>query len=172
MSKWARALIRLLALAMAVGSTVAATMLGQVDAVHRTPVAAPEFSRDVGTLPLNDAAAAVAAPRVTREQVLANVRSRQGPDLSLNRVEAKLTTVQEFRASRGVTNEYIAALRPEQRIWLVATSGNYRPQLARGEVFDWGIFAFDAETGAMVFTYAGRGETWPRIFVNVTDQAR
>jgi len=115
--------------------------------------------------------APAAAPPITRQQVIAATKGRQTIATRIDRIEAKLTTWMEFQIARGVTDEFIAAMQPDREIWLVSVSGEFRPQLARGEVFRWGIVAYDANTGADAFTFAGH-ESWPDMFARVRDRGK
>lgn len=114
-------------------------------------------------------AAPAAAPPITRQQVLDAARQMQTIAVRIDRIEAKLTTWRDILAARQATNDYIAALKPDQQLWVVAMAGTFRPQLSPQQ-FRWGIFIYDATTGARVATYAG-DEPWPILFPRLRDQA-
>lgn len=116
-------------------------------------------------------AAPAAAPPVTRQQVLDATKNQPGIALRIDRIESKLTTWREIQSARNACGDYVAALKPDQELWVVAVAGDFVPQLGRGgEHYTWGVDVFDAHTGMQVATFAGM-DAWPMFFLALRDRA-
>jgi len=105
---------------------------------------------------------------MSRQGALAAVAAMtgRGEILRNDRMSAKLTTLGVYlEASVGHDHQNPEVFPPDQRVWLVAVSGQVKPQFGRGMVLTWGIFAFDGSTGFPLGLQAGR-ETWPTFFDN------
>lgn len=117
-------------------------------------------------------AAPAAAPPVTRQQALDAAKNQSSTAFArrIDRIESKLTTWREIQSARNECGDYVAALKPEQELWVVAMAGDFVPQLGRGEHSPWVVNIFDATTGMPVATFAGGG-AWPVFFVALQDRA-
>lgn len=108
---------------------------------------------------------------MTRQQAIDSVRSRGNVVMRIDRVAAKQTSFGAVQEARGAATDVIANASPSLVVWVVAVSGDFRPQLARGERFPWGVVLLDVITGREVATFAGGGGPWPDFFDKLRDRA-
>jgi hypothetical protein len=67
-------------------------------------------------------------------------------------------------------------LKPDQRVWVVATSGEFVPnRVPPGVVpptYDWAVAVYDADTEFPLATFAGPSGNWPPYFDRLPDRSR
>ena len=122
------------------------------------------------THPSPPASAAVEpAPAVTRQQVIDAAKKSTSIAVRIDRIEAKLTTFAALQVARKADAEFLAGFRPDRQLWLVVVSGDFVPQLARGERGTWGVFVTDANTGVVIGILSGNDGPWPSFFPAMVD---
>ena len=149
------------------GMAAIASVAGSLPGGSSTLASQASFPPPVPVVPPSPTPLAVP---MTRQQALDAAAAQRNVALRVDRREAKLTTFGQVQAARGAANDVVASVQPTQLVWVVATSGDFKPQLARGEHFPWGVVLFDLVTGREVATFAGGGGPWPDFFARLPDQ--
>ena len=64
--------------------------------------------------------------------------------------------------------------KPEQRVWVVATSGEFTPNRAPAGIdpptYNWAVVVYDADTELPLATFAGQDGNWPQYFDHLPDR--
>lgn len=115
--------------------------------------------------------AATTATGVTRDQATEAVRRMTAITKRVDRIQAKQMTWGEYWAGTGSTDK-ILELNPSMTVWVVAVSGEIKPQFAKGATFRWGEFVFNALTGEVVSTAANSNTAWSPYFDRLPDRSQ
>jgi hypothetical protein len=107
---------------------------------------------------------------ITRNAVLESIRARTAEVKRVDRIEAKLTTWGDLLRVHS-PSLLVRGRDPARTLWVVAVGGAVQPVGARGRVFDWAIYGFDATTGDVVFSNANSNGPWPAYFDKLLDKA-
>ena len=157
-------------------AVVAALLTFSLLATHPTDT---RPSVGAGSSPVEASVEAATAPAilasgvVTRQSVTSWIGSADFPQV--NGIQAKLTTWGAALSSGGTDFAPRAGTSSAEEIWVVAVSGDIVPEfgnmMPNSKTYTWGLFFYNAQTGAGDEEECGSGAAWPPGFGSITDMA-
>jgi hypothetical protein len=109
-------------------------------------------------------------PAVSRAQAIARTQEVKAELLRVDRIEARLTTFGALQQAEG-SGDRVTEISSTTLVWVVSTSGQFRPAFAHGNVYPWGVVVIDATSGQPIASFAGPAGNWPPFFDRIIDQA-